>query len=74
MDGEEAAPQAAVITATRQALEVLQDAWGAWYLIGHNAELGWWAARHGITGHIITAPEPDGLRTAMAGDYGPVKP
>jgi DNA-binding CsgD family transcriptional regulator len=65
-------PQAAA-TATGQALEALQLDWAEHYLIGYNPEIGWWAARRHVTGHIITADGPDELRAAMADDYGPVK-
>jgi hypothetical protein len=72
MGGERQA--AAARTAEQDALEALRLHWGEHYLIGHNPEIGWWAARRNVTGHLITAQGPDELHAAMAEDYGPVKP
>jgi len=71
---DEAAPQtAAVRTADDDALEALRLDWGGFYMIGHDEERGWWAARHGRPGVLITAAGPDELRAAMTADYGPAR-
>ena len=62
----EAAPQAAVIrTAENDALEALRLDWGAYYQIGYDDAHGWWAARDGKIGNLLTAHGPDELRAAM---------
>ena len=70
----EAAPQAAAVGSTVQrALEALRLDWDGVYMIGRDDERGWWAARHGRIGSVMTASEPDELRAAMAEDFGPVR-
>jgi hypothetical protein len=64
MDGL-AAPQAA----EQEALEALRFGWGDAYLIGHDAERGYWAARRDSIGGLLTAPDPDGLRDEITEDY-----
>ena len=55
------------------ALEALRLDWGGLYMIGHDEEHGWWAARHGRIGHVITGDGPDELQAAIAGDHGPAR-
>ena len=63
-------PQAAAVrTAEGNALRALQLGWGAFYMIGHDDERGWWAARRGRVGKLIRADTPEELRAAMAEDY-----
>jgi hypothetical protein len=51
-----AAPQAAPSkTSDEQALETLEAAWGDFYLIGHDDEHGWWAARRGVLQRVRVA-------------------
>jgi hypothetical protein len=51
------------------ALEALRFGWGDAYLIGHDDERGYWAARRDRVGGLLTASDPDGLRDAITGDY-----
>jgi hypothetical protein len=68
----QAAPQAAPSkTSDEQALDVLRLLWAEAYLIGHDDEHGWWAARRGVTGHILTANTPEELGQALGDDFGP---
>jgi hypothetical protein len=74
----EAAPQAAhmeaegldvaSLTSVSRALEALRLQWGGLYLLGWDEERGWWAARHGRTGHLLTAPGPSELGKAITRD------
>jgi hypothetical protein len=67
---DEAAPQAAgVRTADGDALEALQWNWGEAYLIGHDDEHGWWAARRDRIGSLLTRADPELLRAAIRADY-----
>src|ERR1700728_2480923 len=80
MDGQ-AAPQAAGTNQGQEglkpweeaALEAIRFGWGDAYLIGHDDERGYWAARRDRIGGLLTAPSPDELRRAIADDYA-VKP
>ncbi len=68
---DEAAPRTAGAgSAEDGALEALRLEWGEFYLIGHDDEHGWWAARRGLIGALITEAGPDELRAAMTDDYG----
>lgn len=55
------------------ALEALRFGWDTAYLIGHDDEHGYFAARRDKIGGLLTAPDPDGLRQAITADYA-VKP
>ena len=67
---DEAAPQAAEgRTADGDALEALRWDWGEAYLIGHDDERGWWAARRDRIGSLLTGADPEGLRAAIRADY-----
>ena len=57
----------------RDALEAIRFGWGDAYMIGHDDERGYWAARRDRIGGLLTAPTPDELRQAIAEDYA-VKP
>jgi hypothetical protein len=70
---EEASPQAAQgkdsfadLVAVSRALEVLRANWGGQYGVGYDAGHGYWATRHGVIGHIITADDPDELDRLIA--------
>lgn len=65
----EAAPQAAVGQYIEQELAALQFNWGEAYLIGCDAEHGWWASRRDQVGGLITEAGPDELRAAIIADY-----
>lgn len=54
-------------------LEVLRFGWGDAYLIGHDDERGYWAARRDRIGGLLTASDPEELRNAINEDYA-VKP
>jgi hypothetical protein len=69
----EAAAQAADGTGTEdiaKALDVLRLLWDDEYLIGHD-DLGWWASRRGVIGHIMTASSPEELGQIIGDDFGP---
>jgi hypothetical protein len=51
------------------ALEALRWNWGEAYLIGHDDERGWWAARRDRIGSLLTGTDADGLRAAIRADY-----
>jgi hypothetical protein len=51
------------------ALEALRFGWGDAYLIGHDDERGYWAARRDKIGGLLTAGDPDELRNAITEDY-----
>jgi hypothetical protein len=64
---DEAAPQAAEAGAAEDhALEALRLEWGEFYLIGYDDERGWYAARRGLIGVLLTGEGPGELRAAMA--------
>jgi hypothetical protein len=52
-----------------EALEALRFGWGDAYLIGHDDERGYWAARRDRIGGLLTADSPDELRQAITDDY-----
>jgi hypothetical protein len=56
-----------------EALDALRFGWGDAYMIGHDDERGWWAARRDKIGDLLTADAPDALRDAISDDYA-VKP
>lgn len=68
---DEAAPQAAKAGADMdgQALAALTYGWGDAYMIGVDAERGWWAARRDLIGGYLTAEDPDGLWALICEDY-----
>ena len=51
------------------ALEALRFGWGDAYLIGHDDERGYWAARRDRIGGLFAATNPDELRRAITSDY-----
>lgn len=66
----EAAPETDAVTpAVEQALEALRLDWDAAYMIGHDAEHDWWAARRDQIGGYLSKGTPDELREAMAEDH-----
>jgi hypothetical protein len=65
----EAAPQAALTDADRDALVRLRYGWGDAYRIGWNVRRGWWARRRDGIGGDITAAGVDGLWNAIREDY-----
>lgn len=56
-----------------ESLEAIRFGWGDAYLIGHDDERGYWAARRDRIGGLLTAADPDALRDAISEDYA-VKP
>ena len=56
-----------------EALEAIRCGWGDAYLVGHDDERGYWAARRDRIGGLLTALSPDELRQAITEDYT-VKP
>jgi hypothetical protein len=64
---ETAVPQAAGTTGG-ELLEALRRKHGRRYLVGYDEERGWWAARHGRPGHLLTAPRRDELGAAITRD------
>ena len=55
-------------SAEQDMLAELESRWGEAYIIGHDEERGWWAARRGSIGRFFTAPGPGELQEAIAGD------
>jgi hypothetical protein len=53
----------------QEALEALRFGWGDAYLIGHDDDRGYWAARRDKIGGLLTASDPDELRNAIREDY-----
>jgi hypothetical protein len=53
----------------QDALEALRWDWDTAYLIDHDEENGWHAARKDKIGELITADDPDALRREIAGNY-----
>lgn len=62
-------PQSTLAPAEQAALDAVRYGWGDAYLIGHDDERGYWAARRDRIGGLLTAPSPDELRQAVADDY-----
>jgi hypothetical protein len=56
-------------TADDEALEALRWDWGEAYLIGHDDERGWWAARRDRIGSLLIGADPGGLREQIRADY-----
>ncbi|TVZ02105.1 hypothetical protein EAS64_25020 [Trebonia kvetii] len=56
-------------SADQDVLAELETHWGESYIIGHDEERGWWAARRDVIGRFFTSPGPDELQEAIAGDY-----
>jgi hypothetical protein len=50
-------------------LEALRWHWGEAYMIGHDDERGWWAARRDRIGGLLAAADPGGLEQAILADY-----
>jgi hypothetical protein len=61
-------PGERVIAETLDALRLL---WDDKYLVGYDDDLGWWASRRGVIGHIITAETPDELDRQLIDEHGP---
>lgn len=57
----------------KDALEAVRFGWGEAYMIGHDDERGFWAARRDRIGSLLTAVGPDELRRAITDDYA-IKP
>ena len=53
----------------QDALEAVNFGWGDAYLIGHDDERGYWAARRDRIGGLLTAANADELRHAISEDY-----
>lgn len=71
---EAAAPQAAGGMSPEDIAKMLDVLWLLWadeYLIGYDDERGWWAARRGVTGHLMTADSPESLGQMIGDDFGP---
>jgi hypothetical protein len=51
------------------ALAALEFDWGEAYLLGCDAERGWWAGRRDRIGAFLTARGPEELREAIRADY-----
>jgi len=60
-------PQASLRPWEEAALEALRWDWA--YLIGHDDERGWWAARRDRIGALMTTDGPDELRREISEDY-----
>jgi hypothetical protein len=52
-----------------EALEALRWHWGEAYMIGHDGERGWWAARRDKIGGLLTGADPAELEKAILADY-----
>ena len=70
MTGLPAVPHIPAMPRRLTPLKELRREWGDAYLIDHDAERGWWAARRDQTGTFITAPDHEMLRAAIRADYG----
>lgn len=55
------------------ALDAIRFSWGDAYLIGHDDERGYWAARRDRIGGLLLANSPEELRQAVADDYATMK-
>ena len=66
-------PQGTLTPWDQDALEAIRFGWDTAYLIGHDDERGYWAARRDRIGGLLTADTPDELRQAITEDYA-VKP
>jgi hypothetical protein len=53
----------------RTPLQALRRDWGEAYLIGRDAEHGWWASRRGRVGMLIAAAGPEELRAKIRAHY-----
>jgi hypothetical protein len=62
-------PQCSLKPWDESALEAIRFGWGDAYLIGHDDEHGYWAARRDRIGSLLTALTPDELRQAITEDY-----
>ena len=67
--GLPAIPRLPSMPPVRTPLEELRWHWGDAYLIGHDDERGWWAARRDQIGVFITAAGPEELWSAIHADY-----
>jgi hypothetical protein len=52
----------------QNALEAVGFGWGDAYLIGHDDERGYWAARRDRIGGLLMAADADELRRAISED------
>ena len=73
MDAERAEHEDSPPGREAQALETLRWDWDTAYMIGHDEQRGWWAARRDKIGELIAADDPDALRREIAENYA-VKP
>lgn len=53
----------------QDALDALRYNWGGAYMIGHDDERGWWAARRDRIGGMLTGHDPERLLEQIAADY-----
>ena len=54
-----------------KALDLLWTLWDDAYSIGHDDSHGWWAARNGVPGRILTANSPEEMGRLLSDDFGP---
>jgi hypothetical protein len=52
------------------ALDALEVVWGDVCTLGYDSEKGFWAARNGRIGALLTADDSDGLLMLLDEDYG----
>lgn len=69
MDAERAKHEGILPGREAQALETLRWDWDSAYMIGHDDERGWWAARRDKIGDLVVADDPDSLRREIAENY-----
>ena len=69
VDSDNDNDEIAALATISQQLEALRLGWSDCYLIGHDAEHGWWASRRDQIGGLLTAAEPDELRNAIRTDF-----
>ena len=70
MTGPPAVPRIAAMPRPLTPLEELRRDWGDAYLIDHDPDVGWRAARRHQAGTFITAAGHEALRTGIRADYG----
>jgi hypothetical protein len=61
--------QSTLTPSEQDALEAVRFGWGDAYMIGHDDERGYWAARRDRIGGLLTAADADELRQAISEDY-----
>jgi hypothetical protein len=62
-------PQGSLTPREQDALEAVNFGWGDAYLIGHDDDRGYWAARRDRIGGLLMAADADELRRAISEDY-----